>query len=474
MTKAQKENIAVIGTGNYGIAIGKRLVQFGYEVVFGSREPNPKYVQECFGDDLNGKSSTPQVTSIEEAFKTSHKLIFLALTGRREVYEFVLDEIVSLKELSTRILIDVSNWTESNQKRSNAEQLEEVLAKRNIKTFKVLKAFNSINAYTMGSGFYDQKGGQETVQIAGDCQESKDYLSKFCNRIGFNAVDAGPLSSAFKMEQSNQETFKEWQSPSFVSLLFLLFNFVWIFIHYFIFPKKAVSFAKYLDDFSLLSHTNKVLGYTSLQLLAMVYLANVFASIYQLKWNTKYKRFPRWLDYWLRTRKQYGLWAFLISSFHALATIFIVNPSYLPDWYIANKLNKFNLSQMTLNGELNILTGILTFILMLLVALSSINSIANSLNWSEWRFVQTDLGLGCLFVGFLHASFMYMRIYLEKDEKQHDLVYLLTRVKLIATYLPLVTLLFRFIFGYFKPISQRLEAIRNGSSLVNTNGNKSE
>jgi DMSO/TMAO reductase YedYZ heme-binding membrane subunit len=233
-----------------------------------------------------------------------------------------------------------------------------------------------------------------------------------------------------------------------------------------------VSFAKYLEDFSLLSHTNKVLGYTSLQLLAMVYLANVFASIYQLRWKTKYKRFPKWLDYWLRTRKQYGLWAFLIGSFHALATIFITNPSYLPDWYISSKFNKFNLSQMTFNAELNILTGILTFILMLLVALSSINSIANSLNWSEWRFVQTDLGLGCLFVGFLHSFFMYMRIYLEKEEKQHDWVYLLTRVKLIATYLPLLTLLFRFTFAYFKPVSRKLEAIRNGTLSVNSRKNE--
>ena len=80
-----------------------------------------------------------ELQASKKLFKpTADKLVFLALAGRREIYEFVLDKIVIASELSTRILIDVSNWTESNQKRSNVEQLEEVLAKRNIKTFKVL------------------------------------------------------------------------------------------------------------------------------------------------------------------------------------------------------------------------------------------------------------------------------------------------------------------------------------------------
>lgn len=78
---------------------------------------------------------------------------------------------------------------------------------------------------------------------------------------------------------------------------------MWVFWIYFWFPKKPVSFQTYLKDFSLLSHLNKVLGFSSLQILAFVYLGSVFASLNQLKSGTKYQRFPPYLDFWLSTSK---------------------------------------------------------------------------------------------------------------------------------------------------------------------------
>jgi DMSO/TMAO reductase YedYZ heme-binding membrane subunit len=123
---------------------------------------------------------------------------------------------------------------------------------------------------------------------------------------------------------------------------------------------------------------------------------------------------------------------------------------------------------MTLNGELNIIFGILSFLIMILVALSSINSIANSFNWSEWQFVQSKLGISCLTVGLIHGIFMYARIYLEKDEFSYTTTYLLTRVKLIALYLPTLVLVLRFLFAYFTPLSNRIQMIRDGTLVRNT------
>jgi DMSO/TMAO reductase YedYZ heme-binding membrane subunit len=176
------------------------------------------------------------------------------------------------------------------------------------------------------------------------------------------------------------------------------------------------------------------------------------------------------LDNWLKTRKQFGLWAFYLASFHVVTTIFATNSSYLADWYRkvdnATSPNSFGLTTMTINGEINILTGIISYLIMVLVALSSINSIANSLNWSEWRFVQSNLGLSCLAMGLIHDIFMYLRIYLEKDEKNYSVIYLITRVKLIAIYFPLVVVLLRFVFSYFPPLYNRIEDIRNGTAVA--------
>jgi len=236
---------------------------------------------------------------------------------------------------------------------------------------------------------------------------------------------------------------------------------VWIAINYFIFPKKAQSLELYIKEFSVLSHLNKVLGFTALQLLAWVYFGSVAASAVQL-WNgTKYKLFPKFLDAFLKQRKQYGLWAFLFATTHAILSIFILNPAYLKFWYTSNLM-------LTFNGEMNIISGVLAYTLFVLVALSSINSIANSLNWAEWHLVQTKIGISCLLIGTLHTALMYANIYGQRDTDRsvYTTEYLLTRVKLYAIFFPAVVLVARFIFGYFPPVSRRLEELRSGSAYL--------
>ena len=316
---------------------------------------------------------------------------------------------------------------------------------------------------------FASKGSIEQVPIAGDNQNARDRIIKLSNQIGMQGVDAGDLKNAYKLERSNKLTFNEWKLPTLICVCFVLLNFVWTFFWYYLFPKKPKVFAKFLQDFSVLSHLNKVFGFSALQLLAFVYLPSVIAGVFQLKNGTKYKHFPCCIDFWLRTRKQFGLWAFLIASCHVFMTIFVTNPSYVSEWYRqidnANAANEFGLTKMTVHGEINVLSGILAYVVMFLVALSSINSIANSLNWSEWRFVQSKLGMCCLLAAFLHDFSMYLRIFLAHRERGYSAVYLITRVKLIGLYFPLMVLVFRFVFAYFCPISRRIARIRAGITV---------
>lgn len=269
----------------------------------------------------------------------------------------------------------------------------------------------------------------------------------------------------------NATVFTDWYFPSLISSLFLVANFIWIFFHYYYFPKKAKPFQQYLNEFSLLGHLNKVLGFSALQLLSFVYFGSILASIFQICNGTKYKLFPRYLDTFLQNRKQYGLWAFLFASIHCILTIFVTNPGYLTDWYV--KSNHYEFTQMTLLGEVNIILGVVSYILFVLVALSSINSIALSLNWKEWHLVQTKIGITCLLFGFFHTSCMYLNIFLKRNANNFSVVYLITRVKLIATFFPFFVLFLRFLFAYFPPISSRVKSIRNGSyDALNNSKNK--
>jgi predicted dinucleotide-binding enzyme len=312
-----KERVAVIGTGNYGIAIGKRLLDYGYDVVFGSRTPNKNYLEEC----LNTNSF--EVAKISEAFYKSDKFVFLALSAKN--YEQFVNEInlnenetslndsnfvVDLKK--SKIIIELSNLSdEKNEQISNAEKLENLIKYNTVtkndnllSNIRIVKGFNLVNAYTMSANYSEKKGNTETIPIAGNDKVSKEEIIKLANRIGFQGIDIGPLKNSLQLELSNIKTFNEWHYPIILTALFVLFNLIWVFFWYYFFPKKPHTFEQFIVKFSPLEHLNKVLGFSSLQILAFVYLASIIAGIYQLKNGTKYKRFPKYLDYWLKTRKQ--------------------------------------------------------------------------------------------------------------------------------------------------------------------------
>lgn len=78
---------------------------------------------------------------------------------------------------------------------------------------------------------------------------------------------------------------------------------------------------------SELSSHRFLFGQTSRHLRCFVYIwspgscrvsTGLMAAVLQLGWGTKYKRFPRWLDRWLCSRKQLGLLSFLCAGLHAV------------------------------------------------------------------------------------------------------------------------------------------------------------
>jgi len=211
------ETIGIIGTGNYGIAIGKRLLKFGcFRVVFGSRNPNKEYLKECLTS--TDQFTEFEVTSIKEAWDKSQKVVFFAVSATESVYESVINEIFKNKTMNEKIIVDVSNLTDNNyisgSKLSNAEKLQNLIQAKikayNQKDLKlsVVKGFNLINAYSMSAN--EIKGNIETIPIAGDDFESKEYLAKLCNIIGYQINDIGGLKKSLELEISNRKTFVDW------------------------------------------------------------------------------------------------------------------------------------------------------------------------------------------------------------------------------------------------------------------------
>jgi hypothetical protein len=176
--------IAIIGTGNVGKAIGEALRSKGYEVAYGSRNPQ--------------SASMPQgvrVTSQAEAAKDSDVIIlavpYLAL--KETIHA------VGKDNFKDKVVIDATNVMDKNMKwalgfkTSGAEELS-----KELKHAKVVKAFNTVFSQHMGSG--NVNGEQLDLLIASDHDDAKTAVREIGEKLGFNVVDAGPLESARLLE----------------------------------------------------------------------------------------------------------------------------------------------------------------------------------------------------------------------------------------------------------------------------------
>jgi len=76
---------------------------------------------------------------------------------------------------------------------SGAEELQ-----RKVPKARVAKAFNTVFAQHMDSGHLDDQ--QLTAFVAGNDAGAKNEVLELARNIGFDAVDAGPLSNARLLE----------------------------------------------------------------------------------------------------------------------------------------------------------------------------------------------------------------------------------------------------------------------------------
>ena len=461
-------SVVIIGTGRYGLALGRRLISFGFSVIYGSREPNESFISKNFPND----QQSIQLMSITEAWSANNSnIVFFAVNV--EAHEDLVMRLSSNNvQIQQKIVVDVSNQRENKSYESSAETLQKMFNKYSDKII-VIKAFNNVSAVSMDFDFSNKvKINDEMILIAGnDCNAVKEIMF-LANQIGFQAFQIGLLDKAKKLELSNGKVFQEWQIPSLFTTGFLIFNLIWYFFYSFVTNKKYKTFDDYWKKFSLLLYLNRVFAFTSINLLAYVYLAGLVAISFKFYYGNSSKRFPKYLDLWLKSRKHLGLWAFFYATLHVLVTICVLTPANFAVWYkpivkpnmngnnLTNDLNVliqegFKPTGFTFHAELNIFTGIMAYSIMVILTISSINSVASSLNWSEWNFIQSKCGIMCLFVSLCHDIVMFVRFITEKEIHKYTVHHIFTRVKFYTIWVPLFVIIFRFVFSLIECVKKR-------------------
>ncbi|XP_034031549.1 metalloreductase STEAP2-like [Thalassophryne amazonica] len=364
--------------------------------------------------------------------------------------------LVDLKQaLAGKTLVDVSNGLRLNRDGpSNAEQLADWFPES-----VVVKGFNTISAWTLQAGPRD---GSRQVFVCSNNSKAKSFVVQLCHTMGFIPVDMGLLSSSLEVENLPLYLFPSWRVPILCTvvlfLFFYLYNFVHEVLHPYVMTQKNVFYKMPIEV------VNVTLPCVALVMLGLVYVPGLCAAYLQLWQGTKYKRFPAWLDQWLTRRKQLGLCSFFCAVLHTLyslclplrksARFKLLNAAFKQ---VKDKVENSWIDEEVWRMELYVSVGIMALGLLSLLAVTSLPSVANNINWREFSFVQATLGYCALSMATFHTLlFGWDRAFNSAQYHFH-----LPPTFVLALLLPLVVLMGRLVL-LLPCMSRRLRQIRRG------------
>jgi hypothetical protein len=182
-------NVAIIGAGNVGRALGASFTRAGHTVTFASHDP------EHAAAAATATGARSARTSAEAA--SAAQVVVLAIPFASA--EDVVSEIRAA--VAGKTVVDVTNrmtfgptGPAIDNGDSNAEQLAAWLPDAHVvKAFNTLFASHQIDPIAEGTkldGF-----------VAGDDRDAKDTVLDLVQSIGLNPVDVGPLARAQQLEQ---------------------------------------------------------------------------------------------------------------------------------------------------------------------------------------------------------------------------------------------------------------------------------
>ncbi|HJR44563.1 MAG TPA: NAD(P)-binding domain-containing protein [Actinomycetota bacterium] len=170
-------NVAVIGTGNVGRALGRGWASAGHDVTWGSRHP----------ERINDLSP---VVSLSDAIGNA-PVIVLAVP-----FAGLTETVAALGDLSGRVVVDATNPLGSQAAEGAASGAEYVATLA--PGAQVVKGFNTMGYETMADPAIE--GRPAACLLCGNDAGSKEIVTGLARDLGFDPVDAGDLEAARHLE----------------------------------------------------------------------------------------------------------------------------------------------------------------------------------------------------------------------------------------------------------------------------------
>lgn len=183
--------VGILGAGDVGVSLAKALIAAGHQVMLSSRTPASEKMQ-ALRRDLGAQAAVGTVA------ETAAYSDFLAVALGWDAVPAVVDGVKAAAQggdsggWAGKTVMDLTNRFDSDSGRSAGEDLAAMTGAH------VIKALNTIGAEHYQDPIF---GGQAaTMLIAGDDPTAKQQVAGLVGGLGFEVVDAGPLSAAVHLE----------------------------------------------------------------------------------------------------------------------------------------------------------------------------------------------------------------------------------------------------------------------------------
>jgi predicted dinucleotide-binding enzyme len=184
--------IGLIGAGHIGSQVARLAVAHGQKVVVSnSRGP------ETLGDLVAELGPNARAATPAEAAKAGDIVV---VTIPLKYYRSV-----PVEPLAGKIVIDTNNYYPSRdgqiRELDNRSTTSSELLQAHLPKSKVVKAFNHIYASQITTdGRPPGTPNRRGLVIAGNDADAKATVARLLDEVGFDAVDAGPLSESWRIE----------------------------------------------------------------------------------------------------------------------------------------------------------------------------------------------------------------------------------------------------------------------------------
>lgn len=181
--------VAIIGAGNVGAALGQALARAGYDVVFAARDPNSASVRAALAD----AGPTARARPLAEAVAAA-EVVLLATP-----WDATRAALASAGDLAGKVVVDCTNplgpglTLTAGHTTSGGEQVAGWAPGA-----RVVKAFNTTGFGNMVNPVYPD--GAASMFICGDDPDARQTVRALAEALGFEVVDCGALTQARLLE----------------------------------------------------------------------------------------------------------------------------------------------------------------------------------------------------------------------------------------------------------------------------------